>query len=117
MAEFMLFLHQSPGGDTDISPEQIQAVIQEYKDWSQRMAEAGKLVGGDKLTDDGGRHLNGGGEDFSVTDGPYAEAKEVMGGFFRIAAADYDEAVSISRSCPHLAHGGWIELRQVHDVG
>lgn len=117
MAEFMLFLHETPGGGNQASPEEIQAVIQEYKDWSQQMAATGKLVGGDKLTNDAGRHLTGAGDDLSVTDGPYAEAKELMGGYFRIAADDYDEAVAISRSCPHLKYGGRIEVRQVHEIG
>ena len=48
-----------------------------------------------------------------MIDGPYSEAKEVMGGFFVIEAADYDEAVKISSDCPHLRAGRRIELRQV----
>ena len=47
----------------------------------------------------------------SVVDGPYSEAKEILGGYFAIEAADYDEAVAISRDCPHLKYGERIELR------
>ena len=48
-----------------------------------------------------------------VTDGPFAEAKEVIGGYFTIEAADYNEAVEICSDCPHLTYGGRIELREV----
>jgi hypothetical protein len=88
-------------------------VIEEYRAWSQTMGQAGKLVGGHKLADEGGRRLNGWGNEFAVTDGPWAEAKEVIGGLFHINAQDYDDAVRLSQSCPHLKHGGRIELRRV----
>ncbi len=48
-----------------------------------------------------------------ATDGPFAEAKEVIGGIFTIDADSYDEAVEISKDCPHLKYGGWIEVREV----
>ena len=48
-----------------------------------------------------------------VTDGPYAESKELLGGFYLIAAADYGEACRIAESCPHLKYGGGIEIRQI----
>ena len=115
MAQFILLLHDR-GDFAAMSPEEIQSIIQEYGAWSQGMAEAGKLVGGQKLTDGEGRELRGWEEDFSVTDGPLAEAKEVIGGLFHINADDYDDAVSLSKSCPHLKYGGRIELRQVDHV-
>lgn len=49
----------------------------------------------------------------TVTDGPYSEAHEVLGGFFVIDALDYNEAVEIARTCPHLAEGQRIEVREV----
>jgi hypothetical protein len=52
----------------------------------------------------------------SVTDGPYSESQEILGGFFMIEAADYDEAVEIARTCPHLGKGKRIEVRQVDEV-
>ena len=52
----------------------------------------------------------------SVTDGPYSESQEILGGFFMIEAVDYGEAVEIARTCPHLGEGKWIEVRQVDQV-
>lgn len=113
MPNYLLLLHEQPSDFSSLSPEEIQAVIAEYVAWSQKLAADGKLVGGQKLKDEGGRDLAGYNGDFRVTDGPYAEAKEVIGGFFSIEAADYAEATEISRDCPHLKYGGRIELREI----
>ena len=57
MARFMLLLHDDPSAGTDASPEEIQAVIGEYVAWRQSIEAQGKLVGSEKLADDGGREL------------------------------------------------------------
>lgn len=113
MPDYILLLHEKPREFFGLSNEQIEAVISEYMAWSQKLGAEGKLVGGQKLRDEGGLHLSGYNGDFRVTDGPFAEAKEVIGGFFSITAADYDEAVEISKECPHLKYGGRIELREI----
>lgn len=64
------------------------------------LAQAGKLEASAKLKEEGGRHLRSSNGRVEVTDGPYAEAREVMGGYFTVEAADYDEAVEIARGCP-----------------
>jgi len=51
------------------------------------------------------------------TDGPYSETKEVLGGFYLIEAADYDEAVARTGDHPHLEHGGTIEIRKLYGQG
>ena len=113
MPNYMLLLHETPADYSQFSPEQIQSVIAEYVAWRTTVASTGNLIGGEKLADEGGKRLSGYGADLRVTDGPYAEAKEVIGGYFVISAADYDEAVAISRNCPHLKFGGRIELREI----
>ena len=113
MPNYLLLLHEQPSDFSSFSPDQIQAVIEEYTAWSQKLAGDGKLMGGQKLKDEGGRHLSGYNGDFRVTDGPFAEAKAVIGGFFSISAADYNDAVEISKDCPHLKYGGRIELREI----
>lgn len=113
MPHYLLLLHEKPTDVSQLSPDAIQAVIAEYVAWSQKVAGEGKLVGGQKLRDEGGKHLNGFGSEFRVTDGPFTEAKEVIGGTFTINASSYDEAVELARGCPHLKYGGWIEVREV----
>lgn len=116
MAKFLLLLHEDPKTFGSLSPTDIQDAIREYTDWRERLAGEGRLAGGHKLTDEGGRWMTGGDGAVRVVDGPYSEAKEVIGGYFMIQAADYDEAIEISRECPHLRFGGRIELRQVDDI-
>lgn len=113
MSSFMLLLHQSPSKFRDLSPEEIQQIIARYKAWRDELVRQNKLRGGEKLTNDGGRRLRIQSGQVSVTDGPYSEAAEVLGGYFAIEAADYDEAVAIARTCPHLTDGQWIEVRQI----
>ena len=116
MSKFMMLLHEDTTSFADASPEDLGAVIAEYTAWRDKQMSAGRFVGGEKLMDEGGRWLTAGAAGLSVTDGPYSEAKEVIGGFFMIEAADYDEAVSICSDCPHLKYGGRIELRQVDEM-
>jgi len=116
MAKFLLLLHDTPGDTEQISPDQIQGIIAEYVAWRRKIETMDKLVGGEKLTDDGGQELSLVDGELRVVDGPYSEAKEVVGGYFMIEAEDYAEAVALSRDCPHLKYGSRIELRQVDDV-
>jgi hypothetical protein len=113
MDGYMLLLHESSTDFADASPEDIQKIIAEYVEWRDRIAQNGRLIGGEKLADEGGRHLTMNGGEIRVTDGPYAEAKEALGGYFAIKANDYDEAVEMSRTCPHLKYGGRIEVRKI----
>lgn len=116
MPDFLLLLHEQPSDFTGFSPEEMQSVIGEYVAWRKKLEAEGKYAGGQKLRDEGGRHLSGFNGDFRVSDGPYAEAKEVIGGFFSIKAGNYDEAVEISKDCPHLKFGGRIELREIEQM-
>ena len=113
MAKFMLLLHDSPGTFADVSPEQMQKVIEKYMAWGAKLRQAGVMHAGDKLTDEPGKVLRGKDGRPRVTDGPYSETKEVLGGYYIIEAADYQQAVERSSDCPHLEYGGTIEVRQV----
>lgn len=115
MSQFVLLLHEPASLSPGVSPEEMQAIIQRYKAWSTALAERGHLLGGDKLQDGTGRVLRNAKSHVSVTDGPYAETKEVIGGFFRIEAESYEQAVALARDCPHLAFGP-VEIRQVDVV-
>lgn len=113
MAEYMLILHENAEEFVELSAEEIQKVIEEYVAWSDNLAAEGKLINGKKLKDEGGKLLSLKDGNLRVTDGPFTEAKEVVAGYFIILADNYDEAVNISESCPHLKYGGKIELREI----
>jgi hypothetical protein len=102
--------------DMEMSPEMIQAIIQKFNDFTGRLQKAG-MVGINKLVDGSGRVLRSSGNKLVVTDGgPFAEAKEVIGGYWIIEADGYTAAVELARHCPSLEFGGTVEVREVEDL-
>jgi hypothetical protein len=116
MPKYMLLLHDDPSGFATVSPEQMQQIIEKYMKWGQKLRTAGILIGSDKLTEEPGRVMRGKNGQVRVTDGPYSETKEVLGGYYTIEAASYEQALDRARDCPHLEYGGTIEVRQVDDM-
>ena len=112
MAEFMILLYDSPTDFSHFSPEEMQAIIAKYQAWGDDLEQRGKLLGSDKLADGEGRVLRSSGGSVRVTDGPFSETKEILGGYFKIQADSYDEAVAIAETCPHLEFEGVVELRR-----
>ena len=109
MALFMLLLYDDPTTFTHLSPEDMQKATEKYMAWSKKpFTRDGK-----RLAEDAGRVIRSNGGQPRATDGPYSETKEVLGGYYTIEAANYDEAVKISLAHPHLEYGGTIEVRQV----
>lgn len=117
MPNYMLLLHEQPMDYSQFSAEEMQAVIGEYVAWRHKVEAEGKYVSAEKLKDEGGRHLVRTDDGLRVTDGPYAEAVEVIGGYFTITADSYDDAIATASECPHLKFGGRIELREVEPTG
>jgi hypothetical protein len=112
MPKFVLLLRDSGRFDPNMSAAEMQAIVERYVAWRAKVQKNGSSIMGHKLHDKQGRVLNGNGGGLKVTDGPYAEAREVMGGLFVIEAASYDEVVELSKDCPHLEFGS-IEIREV----
>lgn len=113
MSQFMLLLHENPADFQSYTPEEMQKLVERYRAWNEELVASGRLVVSAKLKDEGGKHLRRGRNGkLKVVDGPYMEAKEVIGGHFTIEAADYDEAVEVAGTCPHVEFG-WIEVREV----
>ena len=110
----MLLLHQDPANMADLPREKMMEVVKRYYTWSSSMREKGKLVGGEKLAAGGVRHVKVANGKPVASDGPYAEAKDVVSGYFTIEAMDAAEAEAIAKECPHLwSAANWIELRPV----
>lgn len=116
MPSYLLFLHEDPSVFQHVSPAEMQAIIEKYSGWKRRLQHAGVLTGGQKLQDGTGRVLRKAAGQAAITDGPYTESKEVIGGLFEIRADNYDAAVAIAQDCPHLEYGA-IEIREVEPVG
>ncbi|NOK18923.1 transcription initiation protein [Corallococcus carmarthensis] len=116
MARFLMLLHENPAQFATLSPAELQAIVEEYARWSEQLLQEGRLLQGEKLRDEGGRRLKQQGGQLLVSDGPYAEVKDVVGGLFILSADSYDAAVALARTCPHLRYGGEVELRAIEEV-
>ena len=116
MPNFILLLHRPAGAPPALSPEQMSAMTKDYMDWNDRLRAEGRIKAGERLTNDAGRVMRSTGGRIMVTDGPFAESKELLGGFFVIAAKDYDEACRTAETCPHFKYGGSIDVRQIYRI-
>ncbi len=118
MAQFMLLLHQAPNYNEDLPREKVTEITKRYIAWAEQLRQKGKLVGGEKLTKSGGRQIRIKDGKPIASDGPYAEAKDVIGGYFVIEAKDLAEAEAITCDCPHfaLAATNWAEVRPIEDM-
>ena len=104
----MLF-RNAPTGDARPSPEVMQEFAKKWDVWLAGISSQGKFVSGSRL-DFAGRILKPGN---IITDGPYAEVKEILGGFINIKAGSFDEAFEMAYGCPILLLGGYVEVRPV----
>ena len=93
-----------------LSPEQTQKVSEAWMAWFKGLQAEGKAVAGHPLGMEG-KSVSG--KQRTVTDGPFAEAKEAIGGYFLLDVATMDEAVEIARQCPGLPFGAKVEVRPV----
>ena len=108
MSQFLIVLHNDPANWMKLSPEDMQKAVEKYNAWREkpftldgkRLFPNGRVVRSDSGTP-------------RTTDGPYTEAREIIGGLYLIEAADYDEAVRRTFDHPHLQYGGTLEVRQL----
>jgi hypothetical protein len=111
MNDFLLiFRRASTAGEAPASPEQLQTMMQAWQDWMGSIAAQNKLVAqGNRLETDGKVVKPG----KIITNGPYVEIKEAIGGYSIIRAESLEEAAEISKGCPILVAGGSVEVRQI----
>ncbi len=109
MKDFMMLFHSEPNPNYQPTPEEIQVEIKKWQDWIGGIAAQGKLKSTDALGYMG-KTLH---SDGNVTDGPYAELKEVVGGYLICSSETIDEALALANGCPILEVGGKVEVRDV----
>ena len=113
MKEFVTILHEDPGAGKDLSPADIQGMIQAYMEWTKELRDAGKLVAEKSLNRAAGTRIAGYGPNAVVSEGPFSETAEVVGGLHVIQVESKDEALAWAKKCPALHGSAWIELREV----
>ena len=108
MNEFV-FLYR--GGSRDGSPAEMQQVMQKWMAWMKDLGAKGHLKDRGQPLERAGKLVQG--KQKTVTDGPFAEAKDVVGGYTLIEAEDLSEAVELSKGCPIFEVEGAVEVRPV----
>ena len=104
-----MFLFRGGSNPQAASPEQMQQNMQKWMGWIDDLKKKGIYHSGEALFPTG-KILH---KDNLVTDGPFAESKEIIGGFFIVKAENLDAAIHIAKDCPDLANGSRVEIRDV----
>jgi hypothetical protein len=105
-----IFLFRSPQSEmVKLSPEEMQGYMKKWSLWTQTLNDKGKLKFGDRLSREEAKIVS----DFGkvVTDGPFIESKEIVGGYIIVQAESMNEAVDISKECPIYNVKGIVEIR------
>jgi hypothetical protein len=108
MSEF-LYLYR--GGEQGRSPERMQQMMQKWMTWLKELGQKGHVKDQGQPLERAGKLVKG--KQKAVTDGPFAEAKDVVGGYTLIEARDLDQAVELSKGCPIFEVEGAVEVRPV----
>jgi hypothetical protein len=111
--DYML-LFRGTNWDKELSDEQLQKVVSDWAAWFERLTKEGKAISGAPLGSEG--KIVAGKKGRTVADGPFAESKEAIGGYFYLHVADMNEAVEIAKQCPGLEYGAIVEVRPVAEM-
>ncbi len=110
MKDFLFVYKADYTGMQERTAEEGQAMMKRWMDWLEGIANQNKLIDKGNRLYDSGRIVKGNG---IVTNGPYMEIKESIGGYSLIKAESYDEAVEFAKGCPVLLTGGNVEVREI----
>jgi hypothetical protein len=112
---YVLALVSEEGGMEDASPEEMKAVMDRWDAFTKESVENGAFIAGEALqpTESASTVRIKEGEQPVVSDGPFAESKEQLGGFYLLECKDLDEALDYAKKIPF--QDGWVEVRPVMD--
>ena len=110
MKDFLFVFRSETSPRTNASPEQLQANMKLWMDWIGGIAAQNKLLDRGNRLETGGKVVKPGN---LITDGPYIETKEMIGGYTLVKADSIDEATEMAKGCPILTFGGNVEVREI----
>jgi hypothetical protein len=111
--KYALLIYPKPGSHEDLGEEEATAVSAEY--WSFR--EDPRCLGGGHLQPaETATTVRLGGDEHLIIDGPFADTKEILGGYFVFEAADLDEALEVAQRVPAVRLGGAVEVRPLVEI-
>jgi hypothetical protein len=112
MTKYMLVYHRPEQAAAKLPPEEMQRLVKRWQDWIAEGMEKGWLVSrGNGLAQEG-RVID---PNKVVTDGPFLETKEIVGGFSIVQAENIDAAAELAKECPALLSEGHVEVRALWD--
>jgi hypothetical protein len=111
MSEFLYLYRRDPAALAGLSPESKQQTMQKWMAWMKELAAQGHLKDQGQPLENHGKLVKG--KQKSMTDGPFAELKDVIGGYTLIEARDLDQAAELSKGCPIFELDGAVEVRPV----
>jgi hypothetical protein len=116
MSEFVYSYRSEPAAHSATmgSPEQMQQTMQKWMVWMKELGEKGHMKDPGHPLERSGKLVKG--KQKTITDGPYAESKDVVGGYTLIEAKDLTQAVELSKGCPILEAGGSVEVRPIQKL-
>lgn len=106
-----VFRETTPERYARMSVDERRGALEEWNRWCERLDAEGRLLSGHPLHDRGRVIASAGSA--RALDGPFSEAKEVIGGYFLVAARDLEDAATVAEGCPNLRHGATVEVRPV----
>jgi hypothetical protein len=107
--EYMVLIRGGEWQD-NASLEEIQKMLSNFQAWFEKLSAAGKVKRGQPLADEGKILSRKNGQ---IVDGPFAESKETIGGYFLLTVNTIEEAVAVAKEFPGLEHGSTIEVRPI----
>ena len=113
MKDFLFVFRTDLSQMANNSPEEMQATMKLWMDWIGGIAAQNKLVSRGERLMPAGKVLKPGNV---ITDGPYMEIKESIGGYSIVKAASLEEAAGLAKGCPVLAYGGCVEVREINPM-
>jgi hypothetical protein len=111
MSEQYLMLFRGTNWEKGLSPQEIQNIMKRWVEWNDRLIKEGKIKAAQPLVAEG--KIISGKKKRVISDGPFAESKEAIAGYFLLEVKDLDEAVAIGNGCPTLDYGTIVEVRPV----
>ena len=111
MAEFMLLFRGGEAAKAGFSPEELQQYLGRWRTWADGLREQGLFISGRPLDRDVSKIVSAGG---LVSDGPFPESKEIVGGYIAVEVDDLDRAIEIAKQCPIYECRGQVEVRLLY---
>ena len=111
MANFMYLFRHNHAALRSMSPEQMQQLTKKWMGWTDTLKKNGHFKQAGERLDEAGKVVRG--KSKIITDGPFVEAKDSIGGYMLVEAKDLAQAVELAKGCPILEGDGSVEIRPI----